>query len=49
MQQHLGRTMKELFEFSRGVELVVSETWTIMLFIDPHLTADVVALCMAKG
>ena len=44
MQQHLGRTMKELSDFSRGVDLVVTETWTILLFIEPDLTADLVAL-----
>ena len=44
MQQHLGRAMKELSDFSRGVDLVVTEMWTILLFIEPHLTADLVAL-----
>ena len=44
MQKHLGRTMKQLSDFSRGVDLVVTETWTILLFIEPHLTADHLAL-----
>ena len=44
MQQHPGMRMKELSDFSKTVDLVVTETWTILLYIEPHLTADLVAL-----